>query len=67
MGDDEPIGGRSLGTQDSVGKLGDLQDDGRVEGFRSDVDDLGSLDVGDVQELGNGLDQGGDADDTGSV
>jgi hypothetical protein len=67
VGDDEPVGGRSLGTQDSVGKFGNLQDDGRVEGFRSDVDDLGSLDVGDVQELGNGLDQGGNADDTGSV
>ena len=51
VSDDESIGGRSLGTKDGIGELGDLQNDGRVEGLGSDVDDLRSLDVGDVQEL----------------
>jgi hypothetical protein len=37
---DESIRGRTFTTQDLVGELGDLENDGRVQGFRSDVDDL---------------------------
>jgi len=40
VSDDDPVRGRTFTTQDLVGKLGDLEYNGRVQGFRRNVDDL---------------------------